>query len=392
MFDSAAGLIDRMCTASRAESQQAAQRLVAIGELAALRIAEDGGASDDWAVDAVDAATLEVAAALRISRGLAASHVRYAYALRVQVPKVGARFVAGDIDESTFRAVVFRTGLILDDELRAAVDAELSVRAPCWGSMNPSQLAARIDKVVANVDRDAVRRRKDRLAEREVFVGDIGNGMAELNATLFGPDAFAVAEQLTALAATVCEHDPRTVAQRRADAMGALAAKADRLGCRCAQPDCPAGGNTASTVLVHVIAEQSTVEGTGDAPGVLMGYEGLIPAELIAELAASAKSRPLIHPGNAAPECGYTPSRALADFVRSRDLTCRFPNCDAPAVGCDVDHTIAYGDGGPTCASNLKCLCRFHHMLKARDAPAVTRSRSTLARRKSRFDRLVIRF
>jgi hypothetical protein len=230
--------------------------------------------------------------------------------------------------------------------------------------MNPSQLAARIDKVVANVDRDAVRRRKDRLAEREVFVGDIGNGMAELNATLFGPDAFAVAEQLTALAATVCEHDPRTVAQRRADAMGALAAKADRLGCRCAQPDCPAGGNTASTVLVHVIAEQSTVEGTGDAPGVLMGYEGLIPAELIAELAASAKSRPLIHPGNAAPECGYTPSRALADFVRSRDLTCRFPNCDAPAVGCDVDHTIAYGDGGPTCASNLKCLCRFHHLSK----------------------------
>jgi hypothetical protein len=364
MFDGAAGLIDRMCTASRAESQEAARRLVAIGELVALRIAEDGGASDDWAVDAVDAATVEVAAALRISRGLADSHVRYAYALRVRVPNVGARFIAGDIDENTFRAVVFRTGLILDDELLAAVDAELSVRAPGWGSMNRSQLAARIDKVVANVDRDAVRRRKDRLAEREVVVGDIGSGLAELNATLFGPDAFAVAEQLTALAATVCEHDPRTVAQRRADAMGALAAKADRLGCRCGSDACLAGGKTASTVLIHVIATQGTVEGTADTPGVLSGYEGLIPAELIAELSGSAKSRLLIHPGNAAPESGYTPSRALADFVRSRDLTCRFPGCDAPAVGCDVDHTIAYGDGGPTCASNLKCLCRFHHLFK----------------------------
>ena len=30
---------------------------------------------------------------------------------------------------------------------------------------------------------------------------------------------------------------------------------------------------------------------------------------------------------------------------------------------CDLDHTIAY-PVGPTCASNLKCLCRKHHLLK----------------------------
>jgi hypothetical protein len=54
----------------------------------------------------------------------------------------------------------------------------------------------------------------------------------------------------------------------------------------------------------------------------------------------------------------------LADFVRCRDLTCRFPGCDQPAVDCDLDHTIPYGDGGHTHASNLKCLCRIHHLLK----------------------------
>lgn len=60
---------------------------------------------------------------------------------------------------------------------------------------------------------------------------------------------------------------------------------------------------------------------------------------------------------------GYTPSKALADFVRCRDLSCRFPGCDKPASACDIDHTIAYGDGGPTQASKLKLLCRKHHRM-----------------------------
>ena len=46
-----------------------------------------------------------------------------------------------------------------------------------------------------------------------------------------------------------------------------------------------------------------------------------------------------------------------------RDLTCRFPGCDQPAKFCDVDHTIPY-PVGPTHSSNLKCLCRKHHLLK----------------------------
>ena len=58
------------------------------------------------------------------------------------------------------------------------------------------------------------------------------------------------------------------------------------------------------------------------------------------------------------------PSKALADFVRCRDLTCRWPGCDRPASDCDVDHTIPYSQGGLTHASNLKCYCRTHHLVK----------------------------
>ena len=192
----------------------------------------------------------------------------------------------------------------------------------------------------------------------------MGNGLAEIVATVTAADGHAVAERVTALAHTVCEADPRTIAQRRADALGALAAGADRLGCRCGRPDCPAKATSASAVVIHVIAEHATVEGAGDTPAAMIGYDGLIPAELIADLARTARLRPLVHPGDAAPETGYVPSRGLADFVRYRDLTCRFPNCDRPATGCDLDHTVPHGVGGATHASNLKCLCRFHHLVK----------------------------
>ncbi|WP_156766896.1 HNH endonuclease signature motif containing protein, partial [Mycobacterium sp. E796] len=172
-------------------------------------------------------------------------------------------------------------------------------------------------------------------------------------------------KRLTALAATVCPHDPRSREQRRADALGALAAGADRLGCRCGRPDCAAGKRPpAGPVVIHVIAEQATLDGRGSAPGSEVGADGLITPELLAELATSAKWMPLIHPGDAPPEEGYVPSAALADFVRCRDLTCRWPGCDAPAIGCDIDHTIPYSQGGLTHASNLKCYCRTHHLIK----------------------------
>jgi hypothetical protein len=117
-------------------------------------------------------------------------------------------------------------------------------------------------------------------------------------------------------------------------------------------------------VVVHVIAEAASLEGRGSVPAAEVGAEGLIPPDLMAELAASARLVPLTHPGDAPPERGYLPSKALADFVRCRDLTCRWPGCDRPATECDLDHTIPYTDGGPTHASNLKCYCRTHHLVK----------------------------
>jgi hypothetical protein len=354
--------LERVGVFSRVENRAAAEQLLAIGQLFSYRLSRCSEC-EEWAVDTEAAVSAEVAAQLAISQGLAASRVRYARAMRERLPKVGEVFRAGDIDFRLFATIVYRTDLITDADVVAAVDAELAIRVARWPSMTQGRLAAQVDKIVARADVDAVRRRRESRADRQVWVADMDGGLSHLEGRLLSPDAHALDRRLEALAATVCEHDPRSREQRRADALGALAAGADRLGCRCGRSDCAAGKRPAAgPVVIHVVADGATLEGR--APGVEVGAEGLIPPELVAELAASAKLVPLVHPGDAAPEHGYVPSQALADFVRFRDLTCRWPGCDRPATDCDVDHTIPYSQGGPTHASNLKCLCRTHHLVK----------------------------
>ena len=357
-------LVDRVRGWVRVENRAAAASLVAMGELFGYRLSRCSD-TEDWAVDTEEALIAEVAAALRMSQGLAASQLRYARAMRERLPRLAEVFKAGDIDQRTFATIVYRTDLITDRDVLATVDGQLALTVVRWPSMTRGRLAGQIDKIVAKADADAVRRRTERRIEREVWFADLEGGLSEIHGSLLSPDAHALDKRLTALAGTVCERDPRTREQRRADALAALAAGADRLGCRCGFRDCGAGKRPAATpVVIYVIAEPAALEGRSGATASEVCADGLVSPELIAELADAAKLVPLVHPVDAAPEPGYVPSKKLADFVRCRDLTCRWPGCDRPAFDCDIDHTVPYADGGPTHASNLKCYCRTHHLVK----------------------------
>ena len=359
-----AAWVERLRAAARAENRAAAEQLVVIGQLFADRYSSRSE-TDEWAIDTEAAVAAEVGAALRISQGRAASRLRYARAMRERLPQVGEVFQAGDIDYRAFTTIVYRSDLITDPDVMATVDHQLAANVARWPSMSQGRLGAQVDKIVARADADAVRRRTEAQADREIWIGAEQEGLSQIIGSLFTVDAHALDTRLNALAATVCAHDPRTKDECRADALGALAAGAERLGCRCGRADCAAGQRrAASPVTIHVIAEHATLNGTGTAPGSQLSADGLITPELVAELAKSATLIPLIHPGDAAPEPGYTPSKALADFVRARDLTCRWPGCDVPAVNCQLDHTIPHAQGGPTHAGNLKCYCPTHHLLK----------------------------
>lgn len=364
MFDSLtdAGVVDAITAAARAQNAACARELVAVGELYARRAPDDDVERSCWAIDGHENVVAELGAALRISRGRARERLRYAIALRERLPRVAEVFARGDIDLRLVAAAVYRTDLVDDAELIAKLDAAIARHAPRWMRLSGPKLAERIDLWVARFDPAGVRRPGARTEDRYVEIAPTDSGLAGVWAQLHATDGAALEHKLDALASTVCRADPRTHAQRRADAMGALAAGFKALRCQCGSPDCAAAQRpSGANVVIHVLAEQTAVDGGSQALGYLPGFGPLPPARL-RELAGTAKVKPLIIPKGRV-ESGYRPSAALAEFVRFRDLCCRFPGCDAPAEVCDVDHTVPF-PLGPTHPSNLKLLCRYHHLLK----------------------------
>ena len=325
----------------------------------------------------------EVAAALHVSHGMASGQMYLSIALRDRLPKVAAAFAEGMLSARLVAAIVWRTDLIKDEAALALADKTLAQEAIRFGPLSVAKAEQAIDDIVDRYDPAALRRTRAAARGRDVVIDSPHgqDGTTNLWGTLYSTDAAVLERRLTQLAHGVCDDDPRTIAQRRADALGALAAGADQLACGCGSASCPAGidgDQRGTSVVIHVVAEESAVaaEAPASAPALDPSGDrihrsagrivsgGAVPAPLLAELIrGGAKVTPVRLPADAAAEPGYRPSAALERFVRCRDMTCRFPGCDRPAEFCDVDHTVPFPIG-LTHPSNLKCLCRKHHLLK----------------------------
>ena len=59
-------------------------------------------------------------------------------------------------------------------------------------------------------------------------------------------------------------------------------------------------------------------------------------------------------------ELGRHPSARLAEAIKIRAGSCRFPTCTVPADLCDLDHHQPVPDG-ETSGRNLDPFCRRHH-------------------------------
>jgi hypothetical protein len=396
----------------RVASSAAAAQLAAIAELARRRPRSfvDGGpaghsdAGDPLVPEISEFAVDEVAAALRLSRPAAGARLHVAVEL-TRLPTVATALGDGVLDVPKVRAVVDAVA-VLDPAVAVAVSQRVLPRAE---QQTVGQLRASLSRAVLAADPAAAELRHERaVAGRAITLQPARDGMAELWALLPADAAVAVYGRLDALA----RRDPcdgRTMDARRADAFvasvlanlappeppaartsaepsaqetaGQPVAADWKSGMAAGQPVDVGGssvvqgvrrvgvgrapGLTAATV--HVTVPVATALGVGDEPGELAGY-GPMPASMSRRLADTASWRKVTvdRTTGAVSEIGrtpYTPSAALADLVRIRDATCRFPGCRQPARRCDLDHVVPWPEG-PTTAGNLAALCRHHHRLK----------------------------
>ena len=368
MFDELAdaALLAEMAAAQRDERVAVARRLMAAGRLCQVRMsAVEADDRFQWCIDNWEAVAAEVGAELGISRGRASVQMNYGVELLERLPRLGAVFAAGTVDFRVIAAAVFRTGLITDPDILVRVDAALADGAAHWNRLSGKRLAELVDSWVAALDPAALRRARSTSEERHIGFGQAHHGMVEFWGALRAPDAAALEKTLDQLADAVCPGDPRTKDQRRADALvGLTGGNSQTLPCQCGAPACPAAEATAAaSVVIHVLAESAALTGDSDKPGYLPGY-GIVPPAMLRQYATSARLRPLDPAALRCPEARYRPSTALAEFIRCRDLHCRFPGCDKPAEYCDIDHTVPWQQGGPTHPSNLALLCRAHHLVK----------------------------
>ena len=237
-----------------------------------------------------------------------------------------------------------------------------------------------------------VERHRRAAESRAVYVDPGADGMAWLTAHLPAHVAHAAHDRLTRAGMRAREAgDGRTLAQLRADALGGLLlggaddddADAATSPARGPGTDVPTGDHgsvpdptwIARRIVptVRITVPVLSLLGGSDAAADLDGH-GPVDAETASTLTAAAPSlrRLLVDPVDGrvlTTDPGtYTVPAALRAFLQQRDGVCRFPGCTRTAARCDVDHVVAWSDGGRTVADNLTHLCRHHHVVKHQTA------------------------
>jgi hypothetical protein len=380
---SGAELVEYLRACERLAGWTCSRKLGAIWELGCRRPGVDGpgGVADREPGLVSEYAEDEIAVALRIDRRAAGADLDLAYSLQ-RLPGTASALSAGALNPRKTQVLVDGVRALADDAAAAVEDRVLPVAA----EQTPAQLRRSVERAVLCVDPPAAEQRHaDARATRRVTLTPAADGMAELWALLPAADAQAVYLALTALAKkgpagepqhpattntatdtaapaadTADAADARTLDQRRADALAALGH--DIL----ARPGLPRSGRARPSV--HITIPGCVLNGCQQHLAHLRGH-GPVTGGTARDLATDGIWRRLLTD----PASGtlldlgrstYVPSQALADHVRTRDDRCRFPGCGQPATRCDLDHTLAWDDGGHTTASNLGALCRHHHRLK----------------------------
>ena len=358
-------------------------------------LAQTSGIIDDWGSDAGlqrrseaemphRIAASEIAAAWRVSDRTVQRQIGDATTLVHDYPATFASLEAGRISLAHARIIVTNGALITRDELRGEYEDSVLPYAESEAATRLAPIARRRAEWYAETTFDE-RHRQARLGRR-VFVNDLADGMAELTAILPAVLAHGALDRLSqfarlaqstrdaadedALFAADVAPDARRLDELRADVLSDLLLTAEPSSL-----SVPDGGLRAIRANVQVtVPVLSLISDSAADPfdATMLAGHGPIDGTTARLLAADAPGwdRILTHPisGSVLEVDRYRPSEEMRRYLRARDQHCRFPGCRMPARLCDIDHTIAYAEGGPTDRRNLAHLCERHHTGKHNSA------------------------
>jgi hypothetical protein len=157
------------------------------------------------------------------------------------------------------------------------------------------------------------------------------------------------------------EHDPRTPAARRADALVDLVRRA---------VSAPDGQPRQPKTMLTVTVPLDVLAGRCRGAGVLADGSHLTP-ETVRRLACDAQVVPAVLGSHGEV---LEQGQAVRLFTRPqirhlwlRDGKCTFPGCSKPQTWTDGHHLVHWVDDGPTDVDNAALLCRAHHTVVHRE-------------------------
>ncbi|WP_459961611.1 DUF222 domain-containing protein [Nocardia sp. IFM 10818] len=238
-------------------------------------------------VRAGEFAAAEIAVGAHVSEAVATAMIDIGLALD-SLPQTRLAFAAGRIDLPRVQ-VIAESMRGLSKELRETLEPKLIETAT---RSDPARLRQTARRWVTRLDPEGEqRRREEREDDRDIRIRAVQDGMAVFDGQLPAAGAQTVAMRLREMSLQVCEDDPRTMQQRRADALVALADGSGRLRCGCGRGKyCPKSETpgTPRRPLIQVGVPAETLLGLRDDPAFLSGY-GPIDAALARKLAEHAR-------------------------------------------------------------------------------------------------------
>ncbi|MBF6181629.1 HNH endonuclease signature motif containing protein [Nocardia otitidiscaviarum] len=294
-----------------------------------------------------ESAATEIGVAVRVSQRSVDGLIALGMGLG-RLPATRVAFAQGRIDLARVRAI-HDTLVNTPDDTVTELEETVVARAE---RSDPARLRRIIRKKLIELDpAGQARRRREAERERYVAVRAADDGTALVDAVLPAAGGWTLFERLREMAVSqCCGADPRSMNQRRADALVALADGSGQLICGCTLPECARRDPTvpvpvARRALVQVGVSAATLAGVQDNPGLLAGF-GAIDADLARQIARHARFHVItetsdeMHRGSAASHTSGTTLHTsdtpashtsdTADLTTAESPTNELPTTESP--------------------------------------------------------------